>query len=193
MCGLIAYYKASNGTLAPRLIEDMNHAMEHRGPDDYGFCFAGGPSTVVWRDDTPNELSGPGVAMGHRRLSVTGRALMRAAGMNANPARTVHPATTGRGRGLPVAHRTNDAPWAVPTRQSPTVPLAAFDITRPSALAPASRTMNWLKNAAPIRLLALGMVNLNDAPDAPVVMAIDRSTLTYWTQPVMPKRSSLIQ
>ena len=71
MCGLIAYYKASERPLDPQLIEDMTHALAHRGPDDYGFCFAGDNGPVLWRNahNTP-PLRERGVAMGHRRISI---------------------------------------------------------------------------------------------------------------------------
>ena len=71
MCGLIAYYKTSDRPLDPRLIEDMTHSMKHRGPDDYGFCFAGADGPILWRNahNTP-PLKEKGVAMGHRRMSI---------------------------------------------------------------------------------------------------------------------------
>ena len=50
MCGLIAYYKTSDQPLYPRLIEDMTHSLEHRGPDDYGLCFVGAEGPTVWRN-----------------------------------------------------------------------------------------------------------------------------------------------
>ena len=71
MCGLIAYYKLSDRPLNPRLIEEMTHAMAHRGPDDYGFCFVGANGPLVWRNsDNLAPFNQKGVAMGHRRLSI---------------------------------------------------------------------------------------------------------------------------
>ena len=71
MCGLIAYYKTSDQPLCPRLIEDMTHSLEHRGPDDYGLCFVGAEGPTVWRNgDKLAPFKQKGVAMGHRRLSV---------------------------------------------------------------------------------------------------------------------------
>lgn len=55
MCGLSALFDPNGGELEPE-IRAMNHAVQHRGPDDEGFAFfAEGP----WR-----------IALGHRRLSI---------------------------------------------------------------------------------------------------------------------------
>ena len=71
MCGLVAYYKTSDRPIAPSLIEDMTQVMEHRGPDDYSYCFVARNGPVVWRDGhRPPPLAEPGVAMGHRRYSI---------------------------------------------------------------------------------------------------------------------------
>lgn len=71
MCGLIAYYKLSGGDLSAKLIEDMTNAMTHRGPDDYGFCYVGRNGPKPWKlpEERP-QITGPGVAMGHRRYSI---------------------------------------------------------------------------------------------------------------------------
>lgn len=71
MCGLIAYLKTSNRPLDPRLIEVMTHAMEHRGPDDFGMCFVGNEGPILWRHaNGVAHFKEKGVVMGHRRLSV---------------------------------------------------------------------------------------------------------------------------
>jgi len=71
MCGLIAYYKSSDHPLDPRLIAEMTHALAHRGPDDYGLCFATVERTLFWRKgDNLMPFTQKGVGMGHRRLSV---------------------------------------------------------------------------------------------------------------------------
>ena len=71
MCGLVAYYKTSERPVDTRLLEDMTQALEHRGVDDYGYCFMSGNGAVTWRDgNRPSQLRAKGVAMGHRRLSI---------------------------------------------------------------------------------------------------------------------------
>ena len=50
MCGIAGVL--SNSQDLPQLIRQMNHQIEHRGPDEEG----------VWTDD--------GIALGHRRLSI---------------------------------------------------------------------------------------------------------------------------
>ena len=71
MCGLIAYLKTSDRPLDPGLIEVMTHAMQHRGPDDFGMCFVGQDGPILWRNaHNAPQLREKGVAMGHRRLSV---------------------------------------------------------------------------------------------------------------------------
>ena len=71
MCGLIAYYKTSDRPLNPERIAEMTHALAHRGPDDYGLCFATAERTLFWRTgDKLMPFAQKGVAMGHRRLSV---------------------------------------------------------------------------------------------------------------------------
>ena len=71
MCGLIAYYMTSGRPLEARLLEDMTNTLEHRGVDDYGFCFVSPGGPVTWRNgDRPPPMTAKGVAMGHRRLSI---------------------------------------------------------------------------------------------------------------------------
>lgn len=48
----------------------MTQAIAHRGPDDYGYCTSMQGSIAVWRDAPPKGVTAPGVAMGHRRLSI---------------------------------------------------------------------------------------------------------------------------
>jgi len=71
MCGLVAYYKTSSRPLDPRLITEMTDAMAHRGPNDYGLCFATAERIHFWRKgDNPMPFTQTGVGMGHRRLSI---------------------------------------------------------------------------------------------------------------------------
>ena len=50
----------------------MVHALEHRGRDDFGFCYVGTDGPYLWRDEVappPNSIL-QGVAMGHHRISI---------------------------------------------------------------------------------------------------------------------------
>ena len=70
MCGLVAIYKNSERPMQARVLEEMTNTLIHRGPDDYGFSFINPNSDISWREKTPKELTGRGVALGHRRLSI---------------------------------------------------------------------------------------------------------------------------
>lgn len=53
MCGISGIFDLkNNGEIARHILEKMNGAQHHRGPDDDGFFFA------------------PGIGLGHRRLSI---------------------------------------------------------------------------------------------------------------------------
>src|SRR5262245_20395059 len=70
MCGFVVLYKMSATRFDARLLQTMTHSLAHRGPDDYGFCFVGPGMTEVWQQDFSWYTNAPGVAMGHRRLSI---------------------------------------------------------------------------------------------------------------------------
>lgn len=70
MCGFVCVYNPSGGNTSPATLRSMTDALTHRGPDDYGYAFAGRGRTEVWRDTDPAPFNGAGVAMGHRRLSI---------------------------------------------------------------------------------------------------------------------------
>lgn len=70
MCGFITIYSHSEGQITKSLLENMTHALAHRGPDDYGFCHIEKNSKALWKENGPEILALPGVAMGHRRLSI---------------------------------------------------------------------------------------------------------------------------
>jgi asparagine synthase (glutamine-hydrolysing) len=49
----------------------MTHSLAHRGPDDFGFMISGPAGTLNWKTNRPREVfDSPGVAFGHRRLSI---------------------------------------------------------------------------------------------------------------------------
>lgn len=70
MCGVVVLYKMSATPFDARLLQTMTHTLSHRGPDDAGFCFVGPQITKVWQQDIAWQTQAPGVAMGHRRLSI---------------------------------------------------------------------------------------------------------------------------
>ncbi len=63
-------YCPGEGNVDIDLLEAMTHAVEHRGPDDFGFGFISTSQQHYWRRERPDNLRWPGVAMGHRRLSI---------------------------------------------------------------------------------------------------------------------------
>ncbi len=70
MCGIAAIYNYSGQVLDPKLLAKMTHALEHRGPDNFGFCFVGPGNSLEWRDNPLMPKGKKGVGMGHRRLSI---------------------------------------------------------------------------------------------------------------------------
>lgn len=71
MCGFVAIYKKSSTPISAETLEDMTNTLVHRGPDDYGFAFLEPGRCTFWKDEhPPDPMSGAGVAMGHRRLSI---------------------------------------------------------------------------------------------------------------------------
>jgi len=68
MCGIAgALWTTAEAALPPEALARMVHALEHRGPDDHGF----------WRSEVRPRAGFadvPGVALGHRRLSIIDRA-----------------------------------------------------------------------------------------------------------------------
>jgi len=70
MCGFVAIYKNSEKPLSPNTLEAMTNTLVHRGPDDYGFVFINRDNSSFWKSSRPEAMTGPGVALGHRRLSI---------------------------------------------------------------------------------------------------------------------------
>jgi asparagine synthase (glutamine-hydrolysing) len=71
MCGFVAIYKLSAASLELSVLERMTHSMAHRGPDDFGFMLSTPAETLSWKTARQRDtLDGPGVAFGHRRLSI---------------------------------------------------------------------------------------------------------------------------
>jgi len=68
MCG-IAGIICWDGKVAPELIERMDMAQAHRGPDGHGFC-AFTPHGSVARTELSRDLPAAPVLLGHRRLAI---------------------------------------------------------------------------------------------------------------------------
>ncbi|MFH1519187.1 MAG: asparagine synthase (glutamine-hydrolyzing) [Candidatus Omnitrophota bacterium] len=70
MCGFVTIYSDQEKHLQTELLISMTNTLTHRGPDDYGFAFAGPDKKFVWHDNAPDFVTTPGIFMGHRRLSI---------------------------------------------------------------------------------------------------------------------------
>jgi asparagine synthase (glutamine-hydrolysing) len=70
MCGFVVIYSKNKMKLDPRILEKMTNTLDHRGPDDFGYVFAGPSIQKSWQENTPDTVDLNGVAMGHRRLSI---------------------------------------------------------------------------------------------------------------------------
>jgi len=68
MCGLAGIVAPRPIEGLPALVDGFSRALEHRGPDDFGFLSWGGDGFCVDRD--PKALAGGSVALVHRRLSI---------------------------------------------------------------------------------------------------------------------------
>lgn len=70
MCGLAGIYSYSGRATEPSVLARMTHSLAHRGPDSFGFCFAGEKLTTTWREKNPPVIEDRGIALGHRRLRI---------------------------------------------------------------------------------------------------------------------------
>ena len=57
-------------SLNPETVERATNKLTHRGPDDFGYAFVSKTRADMWKNDRPQEMPDPGVALGHRRLSI---------------------------------------------------------------------------------------------------------------------------
>ena len=70
MCGFVCIYSPDRTVFDPTVLRRMTDAIQHRGPDDYGYAIVGPEVHVAWREREPDMVVTSGVAMGHRRLSI---------------------------------------------------------------------------------------------------------------------------
>jgi len=68
MCGIVGILKQSEEPLDFKHLRLMTDALEHRGPDDFGYGFTGSAGSSIWKDAppllkcaAPDLLSGIGV------------------------------------------------------------------------------------------------------------------------------------
>lgn len=70
MCGFVAFHQPDSADYDLSALATMTHVLAHRGPDDFGFGASAADGFVCWKDQPPSVAFVPGVAMGHRRLSI---------------------------------------------------------------------------------------------------------------------------